>query len=61
MKNRDRENKDVSISIHKKYFSNLKSAFVIPFTRGSTFFSMLSLIEQEAKIGMTVDTWDRGL
>ena len=56
---KNQENKDVSI--HKKYFSNLKSAFVIPFTRGSTFFSMLSLIEQEAKIGMTVDTWDRGL
>ena len=26
---------------------------MIPFKRGSTFFSQLSLIEQEAKIGMT--------
>ena len=47
---RDQQNKDVS---NTKNNSNLESAFVIPFKRGSTFFSQLSLIEQEAKIGMT--------
>ena len=56
---KNQENKDLYTK--NILASNLKSAFVIPFKRGSTFFSMLSLIEQEAKIGMTVDTWDRGL